>query len=234
MLDQIETSLINHAKTGQKTLIIVDEAQNLESSAFEELRMLSNFQAGEHAMVQLLLLGQPELKERLDTAPDLEQLRQRVIATHHLTAMEPEEIKPYIEHRMGLVGWSGNPAIADEAFAPLFAYSGGIPRKINNLMTRVLLMGSVERRETIDAALVQAVIADLARDSNSVSLDAPAAISPAKAHSADPVSLDFAARIAMLESHSAEQGAVIRRTLELLVNWAESGQSSGFLRAPAR
>jgi general secretion pathway protein A len=237
VLDRIETNLLDHARTGQKTLIIVDEVQNLEHGALEELRMLSNFQAGEHALVQLLLLGQPEFKDRLDKAPELEQLRQRVIATHHLTAMEMSEIRPYTEHRMKLVGWTGTPSIDDSAIAPLFAYSGGMPRKLNNVMTRVLLMGSVERRDVIDGGLVDAVVADMARDAFSVSTgSAQAAGGRAQSFATDSVALDLAARIAMLESHAEEQGAVLRKTLSLLVQWAESDVAaprSEFFRAPA-
>jgi general secretion pathway protein A len=236
VLDRIETNLLDHARTGQKTLIIVDEVQNLERDALEELRMLSNFQAGEHALVQLLLLGQPEFKARLDKAPELEQLRQRVIATHHLTAMEKGEIRAYIEHRLKLVGWSGTPSIDESAIDPLFAYSGGMPRKLNNVMTRVLLMGAVEKRAVVDGALVDAVVADMARDAFSVTAASAQENSGAKPFATDSVALDLAARIAMLESHAEEQGAVLRRTLSLLVQWAESdvpAPRSEFFRAPA-
>ncbi len=234
LLDRIETRFLDLARTGQKTLIIVDEAQNLDHAALEELRMLSNFQAGEHAMIQVLMLGQPEFRERLDQSADLEQLRQRVIATHHLTAMEREEIRPYIEHRMRLVGWHGNPAISEDAVGPLYAYSEGIPRKLNTLMTRVLLLGSMEQRAQINGALVDMVIADMAREDHSpqiaVKTSSVGGVAP------DHVTLDLAARIVMLESHADEQGAVLRRLLTVLVNWAESDQPhpiNEFFRAPA-
>ncbi len=236
LLDRIETKLIDHARAGQKTLIIVDEAQNLDQSALEELRMLSNFQAGEHAMVQLLLLGQPEFKARVDSAPELEQLRQRIIATHHLTAMQLDEVKPYLEHRLSLVGWSGVPTLEDSAVEPLFIYSAGMPRRLNNIMTRVLLMGSVERRSVIDGALVEAVIADLDRDSSKETTRPVGVPASVGATSHDPITLDLAARMAMLESHADEQGAVLRRVLTLLVQWAESEDTrptSEFFRAPA-
>lgn len=237
LLDDIEMRLLDFARTGQKTLIIVDEAQNLDFAALEELRMISNFQAGEHAMVQICMLGQPEFKQRLDTAPELEQLRQRVIATHHLTAMDHAEVQPYIEHRLRLVGWAGNPQLAADAFDPIFAYSGGIPRKINNLMTRVLLAGSMEQRVVIDGALVNAVAADLARDLELGSESAAESVSTTRKSGApDPVTLDLAARLAMVESHADEQGAVLRRVLTLLVEWAESGErtpATEFFRAPA-
>jgi general secretion pathway protein A len=182
------------------------------------------------------LLGQPEFKSRLDKAPELEQLRQRVIATHHLTAMERGEISPYIQHRMKLVGWKGTPAIDESAIDPLFAYSGGMPRKLNNVMTRVLLMGAIDRREVVDGALVDAVIADMARDAFSVGSVSAQEGSEAPSFATDSVALDLAARIAMLESHAEEQGAVLRRTLSLLVQWAESdvpAPRSEFFRAPA-
>jgi general secretion pathway protein A len=236
LLDQIEGRLIDHARGGQKTLIIVDEVQNLDHSALEELRMLSNFQAGEHAMVQLFLLGQPEFKTRLDQAPELEQLRQRVIATHHLTAMARDEIKPYVEHRLKLVGWTGNPSIEDSAIDPLLSYSGGIPRKLNNIMTRVLLMGSIDNRSSIDGPLVQAVVADLARDAGSLGSMAQEVQPNLPGMTPDSVTLDLAARIAMLESHAEEQGVVLRKMLSLLVDWAEAEEprpTSEIFRAPA-
>jgi general secretion pathway protein A len=233
VLDQIEGRLLELARTGQKTLIIVDEVQNLDHSALEELRMLSNFQAGEHAMVQILLLGQPEFRARLDHSAELEQLRQRVIATHHLTAMDRGEIRPYVEHRMTLVGWNGNPEIAEDAVDPIFAYSGGVPRKVNNLMTRVLLLGSLEQTPVIRSSLVEAVIADMARDGGGGDV----ALRPSQSRAApDHVTLDLAARIAMLESHADEQGAVLRRVLTSLVEWAESEApvpANEFFRAPA-
>ncbi len=233
LLDRIESRLIEHARTGQKTLIIVDEVQNLDQTALEELRMLSNFQVGEHAMVQLFLLGQPEFKERLDAAPETEQLRQRVIATHHLTAMDHAEIRPYVEHRLKLVGWAGKPTIADDAIEPLFRYSGGVPRKLNNLMTRVLLMGSMEQSSAIAGDLVRRVVADLERDGQR---SEPPIVATDGSATPDAVTLDLAARITMLESHADEQGAVLRHLLRLMIDWAEAGQSAPsreIFRAPA-
>jgi general secretion pathway protein A len=229
VLDRIEMNLLDHARTGQRTLIIVDEAQGLSNDALEELRMLSNFQAGEHALVQLFLLGQPEFKARLDAAADLEQLRQRVIATHHLTAMGQIEIRPYIEHRLRLVGWTGHPSIDESAIEPLFRASGGMPRKLNTVMTRVLLMGAVENRTVIDRPLVESAVADYVADgaaaAEPVGDDMAGVAAAAKARAlfaTDPTMLDFAARVAMLESHAAEQGIVLRRLLELMVERAES------------
>lgn len=177
LLSRIDMTLQERVKTGQRTLLIVDEAQNLPTSALEELRMLSNFQSGSSAMLQILLLGQPEFRERLNTAPELEQLRQRVIATHHLTAMEPEEVGPYLGHRLKLVGWNGRPQFTEESIAALQQHSGGLPRKLNTLASRVLLLGAVEHRAVIDEDNVAAVVADLARDAGLEPADIPASLS---------------------------------------------------------
>ncbi len=161
-LKAIENYLHAEARAGRRCLLIVDEAQNLSIDAVEELRMLSNFQLGSSALLQIFLLGQPEFRDMVQGAPELEQLRQRIIATHHLEAMEADEVEPYIIHRLSRAGWTGRPQISQDAFAAMYEETGGVPRKLNTLMNRVLLMGAVEQLETIDSGLVVAVIADMA------------------------------------------------------------------------
>ncbi|MEZ5710784.1 MAG: XrtA-associated ATPase [Blastomonas sp.] len=165
-LKTIEHFLHEEARAGRRCLLIIDESQNLPVSAIEELRMLSNFQLGSQALLQIFLLGQPEFRDTVQRSPDLEQLRQRVIATHHLDAMAEDEVQPYIEHRLRHVGWSGNPEFTADACARLYAASGGIPRKLNSLANRLMLMGAIESRQSIDGAMVDAVIADLDSDQN--------------------------------------------------------------------
>jgi general secretion pathway protein A len=161
-LKAIEGFLHAEARAGRRCLLIVDEAQNLAIDALEELRMLSNFQLGSQALLQIFLLGQPEFRDMVQSAPELEQLRQRVIATHHLEPMEPDEVEPYIIHRLSRTGWNGRPRFDAEAISAIYAETQGVPRKLNTLMNRVLLMGAIEQVETIDAGLVTAVIADMA------------------------------------------------------------------------
>jgi general secretion pathway protein A len=227
LLDRIERQINDRARAGQRTLLIVDEAQNLPISSLEELRMLSNYQTGGQSMLQIFLLGQPEFRDRLEHLEALEQLRQRVIATHHLTAMEPSEVGPYILHRMKLVGWTGVPTFADDAFAALHRHSGGIPRKINNLMTRVLLMASLEQAKVIDAGVVEAVIDDIAADQSSGVPSDHAALKlvEAGAPMRDDVKLDLAARVAMLETHVSEQGEALRRVIAMLADWVEAEEA---------
>jgi general secretion pathway protein A len=233
LLDRIERFITDRARTGQRTLLIVDEAQNLPISSLEELRMLSNFQAREQSMLQIFLLGQPEFRDRLNDSDQLEQLRQRVIATHHLTSMEAQEVGPYIEHRMRLVGWQGTPQFDPAAYAMIFEQTGGVPRKINNLMTRVLLMGALEKSPVVDTRLISAVIADLGKETSE-----PRTAKPASSVIPDSATLDLSARLAILEAQSEEQGLALRRVLGLLVDWVEHDDlnRSGpeILRAPAR
>lgn len=161
-LKSIENFLHAEARTGRRCLLIVDEAQNLSIDALEELRMLSNFQLGSSALLQIFLLGQPEFRDLVRDAAELEQLRQRVIATHHLEPMEANEVEPYIVHRLSRAGWNGRPQVTADAYAALYAETGGVPRKLNTLMNRVMLMGAVEQVDLLDGGLVEAVIADMA------------------------------------------------------------------------
>ena len=162
-LQKIEGYLHGQARAGRRSLLIVDEAQNLSVSAIEELRMLSNFQLGGQSLLQIFLLGQPEFRDLL-RSPDLEQLRQRVIATHHLEPMLPSEIEPYVIHRLGIAGWTGNPAFTPASFSALYAATGGVPRRLNALISRVLLLGAIEQIHEIDADAVAVVVADMGLD----------------------------------------------------------------------
>ncbi|MEH6716040.1 XrtA/PEP-CTERM system-associated ATPase [Parasphingorhabdus flavimaris] len=171
LLSAFEEFLHSEARAGRRCLLIVDESQNLPVDALEELRMLSNFQLGGQALLQIFLLGQPEFRDMLENSNQLEQLRQRVIAHHHLEPMSAEEIEPYITHRLSKSGWSGRPKITSNVFRLLFIETDGVPRKINTLMSRVLLMGSIEQAELIDQAMVGRVLADL--NGEDIDIDAP-------------------------------------------------------------
>ena len=164
MLLAIERGLHAVARTGKRTLLIVDEAQALPVASLEELRMLSNFQAGGHAMLQIVLLGQPEFRDRLHGEDRLEQLRQRVIAIHHLDPMEANEVADYIAHRLAVVGWTGRPDFTEDAFAAFYRGSAGVPRRLNLLAGRVMLFAAIEGLEVIDGRTVETVIGDLHAD----------------------------------------------------------------------
>ena len=164
LLTAIERALNGVAREGRRILLIVDEAQALPLASLEELRMLSNFQAGGHALLQILLVGQPEFRERLLGSAAVEQLRQRVIAIHHLDPMEPEEVPDYIAHRLAVAGWTGRPDFAADAFDALYDASGGVPRRLNVLAGRVLLQAAIEGVELIGRQTVESVAANMAAD----------------------------------------------------------------------
>ncbi|MES3152671.1 ExeA family protein [Sphingomonas faeni] len=230
LLPAIERGLHAVARTGKRTLLIVDEAQALPVSALEELRMLSNFQAGGHALLQIVLLGQPEFRDRLHGSERLEQLRQRVIAIHHLDPMEEDEVSDYLAHRLSVVGWTGNPDFADDAFAAFYAGSAGVPRRLNMLAGRVMLHAAIEDLTVIDAAVVKTVQRDLEGDLPMLATDTgkgaaasdgklpPAAVATPVPRT-DPMIED---RIAALEARVELQDKALRRVLTLLVDWVEN------------
>ena len=160
-LTAIETFLHEEARAGRKVMLIVDEAQNLSVGALEELRMLSNFHLGSQPLLQMVLLGQPEFRQLLEEWDELEQIRQRVIAAHHLEAMQPEEIEQYVTHRLSHVGWQGNPEFEPQVWKRIFEESRGIPRLINRLMSRLLMRGAARSQSRIDVALVDAVVEEM-------------------------------------------------------------------------
>ena len=182
----------------------------------------------------IFLLGQPEFRDRLNASPSLEQMRQRVIATHHLDPMTPDETLPYLEHRLKLAGWTGNPKFTADAAMSLHSASGGIPRKLNTLATRTLLMGSVEVAATIDSDLVARVVKDFGDETpakvvtyvdNTLTEASENAVHAPMRVADDSRLLDHEARIAMLEAQIQEQEAALRRVLTLLVDWVERDET---------
>jgi putative secretion ATPase (PEP-CTERM system associated) len=184
LLNRIEAFLHGQARAGRRTLLIVDEGQNLPVSAIEELRMLSNFQLGGQALLQIFLLGQPEFRDMM-ASEGLEQLRQRVIATHHLEPMMASEIQPYIEHRLRLVDWQGNPRFTTDAYAAIHRATDGVPRRVNAVVSRVLLLGAIDRLDLIDTPVVDAVVADMGHEGE-VEAAPQAIVAPAQP-SAQPI-----------------------------------------------
>ena len=160
LLLALETFLVSVAASGKRALLIVDEAQNLTPAAVEELRMLSNFQLEDHALLQSFLVGQPEFRDIMQSG-DMQQLRQRVIASYHLGPLDSQETRGYIEHRLSHVGWNQDPIFEDGAFSVIYSYTGGIPRRINTLCDRLLLGAYLADRHSIGEADVREVIDEL-------------------------------------------------------------------------
>ena len=160
LLISLEAFFLSKALQGKRCLLIVDEAQNLQTKAIEELRMLSNFQSGKKALLQTFLIGQPEFRKILQS-PEMLQLRQRVTATCHLGPLDQDETQEYIRHRLRCAGAKEKPELAVEIFETIYSYTDGIPRRINNLMDRVLLNGFLAEKIFIDLSLVDKIIEEL-------------------------------------------------------------------------
>ncbi len=221
-LTEIESFLHEEAREGRRCLLVMDESQNLSVSALEELRMLSNFQLGNHPLLQTLLLGQPEFRATIQSDPGLEQLRQRVIAAHHLEPMQKGEIESYIIHRLKKVGWDGNPAFDQRVFTELYEASGGIPRRVNQVANRLLLLGAVEERSRIDAAMLQNVLAEM--EAERAFPEAAPAPMPMAEVSYEPVkAMPTTPRVdkEMLEEYLAERDAQIAELQQAIVEMAE-------------
>lgn len=159
-LVSLEGFLRSVAKDGRRALLIIDEAQNLAPRAVEELRMLSNFQVGTNALVQSFLVGQPEFRQTM-CSPHMQQLRQRVIASCHISPLGAEDTRAYIEHRLTHAGWKNDPTISADAFEAIFRFSGGTPRRINTLCDRLLLSGFLNESHEIEICDVETVAKEL-------------------------------------------------------------------------
>ncbi len=156
----LEAYLIDLASQRRRALLIVDEAQNLGHPLIEELRLLSNLQVGASALLQVFLVGQPDLRVLIQ-AKAMEQLRQRVTASCHLGPLDAHETQAYVQHRLRRVGWTQNPRIEAQAYAAVHQWTAGIPRRINRLFNRVLLATFLESSDSITAQAVEQIARDL-------------------------------------------------------------------------
>ena len=152
--------LIDRLKKDRTVLLIIDEAQNLSPEMLEEVRLLSNLETPNSKLIQILLVGQPELSEMLDR-DDLRQLRQRIVLRHELKPFDAAELEFYVEERLRLAGYTGKGIFKCSAFRELFAVTGGVPRLVNVVCDGSLLTGYGRDQLTLDAEIVREVANDL-------------------------------------------------------------------------
>jgi general secretion pathway protein A len=207
LLHLFERMACDQRAASRRCLLVIDEAQNLSMAALEELRMLSNITVAGRASIQTILLGQPQFRVTLANA-GLEQLRQRILASYHLGPLSEEETRAYIEHRLRRVGWNDDPAWEDTAFACVYRCTGGIPRRINTLCSRVLLRGAIEEAHTIIGPMVEITANELSHD-----LGMQSAIPQGEC---PPTGETLLSRIEVLEKNSERQDRLFRRVLDLL------------------
>lgn len=188
LIATLEAYLTLLATQKKRAVLIVDEAQNLSRDAIEELRMLSNFQFGNQALLQSFLIGQPELREML-LSRSLEQLRQRVIASYHLGPMDCDETRRYVEHRLTKVGWTGDrPKFDDDAFDELYQWTSGIPRRINLLCNRVLLSTFLSGGTEVTASAVARIAMEIRAEIGGALAAPPQAANPVPPSQPDTMS----------------------------------------------
>ncbi|MES9868631.1 MAG: AAA family ATPase [Sedimenticola sp.] len=150
----------SHFRQGRRSVLVVDEAQGLTHEALEELRLLTNLRIGGVPLLQIFLVGQEELHEKL-VDKRLEQLNQRIIAACHLESLTLEQVVMYVLHRLRVAGWQGHPKLNPELFPLLYEFSFGIPRRINIACSRMMLLGSLEQKSELTKHEIQVAISEL-------------------------------------------------------------------------
>ncbi|MBK5930546.1 ExeA family protein [Halochromatium salexigens] len=151
LLQQLMESMHEYHRRGVRTLLIIDEAQDLGASALEELRLLTNLHQAGHPLLQIVLVGQEPLRE-LVRQPEMEQLHQRLIAAWHLQPLDPEETIGYVRHRLETAGWQGDPVFEPGVMEAVYAFSQGVPRRINLVCSRLLLHGCISELHRLTEA----------------------------------------------------------------------------------
>lgn len=157
---QLNNFLLEQLSVGNNSVLIIDEAQNLRLSTLETIRMLSNLETEKEKLLQIILVGQPQLREKLDS-PDLLQLRQRISVRFHVRALEKNEVHGYIDHRLRVAGPEESASFSPEAIDHIYAYSNGIPRLINVICDKALLLAFVRDQRNIESDIIQKSIREI-------------------------------------------------------------------------
>jgi general secretion pathway protein A len=231
LLKRIEEFAATTQSQGRRILLVVDEAQNLPVEALEELRMLSNLMVRGIVTIQAILLGQPQFRNVLGR-PELDQLRQRITASCHLGPLSAQETRNYVEHRLNLVGWKRDPNFTDTCFEEIFRHTGGIPRRINTLSSRVMLLGFLEEQHVITDTMVTQVAEELANELGTVVAKVAVAHEPAGKNGAmrEPEQpsteiAELSKRVAGVEQGLYRHDRAIRRALEIVAKYLDRAGS---------
>jgi TonB family protein len=185
MQDTLNQLLVRENRAGRQTIVIIDEAQNLDISVLETLRMLSNFETPSEKLLQIILAGQPQMVQRLAT-PELAQLYQRIPIRTTLIPFDLEDTRNYIEHRLRIAGYQGPPLFRPAAVQSIFERSGGVPREINTLCFNALLLATAAGKKQIDLEILHEVAADLKFNPMPFNPETPPAGIPDVRDAADP------------------------------------------------
>jgi general secretion pathway protein A len=227
MHDEFNKRLLQTARAGKRLIVVIDEAQNLRPEVLETVRLLSDFETPQAKLMQIVLAGQPELADKL-ASPELAQLLQRISSVQGLEPLPSWEIKNYIEHRLRIAGYQGNPLFTAEAYRTIAEFTGGIPRNVNNFCFNALSLACALRKSVVDSEVVHEVIHDL--DIGKLSSDPPTESTGAQSQSSgsqnvfgDPSMTGTRGEI----SSPAEAAAYMQQIVLKLKNWRESSDKAG-------
>ena len=225
-LGALSTYLQNQVREGRRPVLLVDEAQNLSVECLEELRLLTNVHVDFHPALQIIFLGQPQFNKIL-AGPELAQLSERVTASVELGRLSEADTRGYIEHRLRVAGWSGDPQFSDAAYQEIYGLTRGLPRQINKLCARLLLAGYLDELHVIDIELTDKVFMNFRNEPNSgFNYDWS---SNNGDHSEGPGSesheQSLEGRIARLEEDIKDQERLVRKVLDLFLNHLGSGDA---------
>jgi len=157
---QMNQALLSRIAAGRDIVLVIDEAQNLSFEVLEQVRLLSNLETDDQKLLQIVLMGQPELKAVL-RRPELRQLRQRILVHCELARLDPYELAHYVNHRMSKAGWNGRPVLTASAMRKIHGFSKGIPRVVNNLCDKSLLSAYIRESDEIDYWDVRRAVKDV-------------------------------------------------------------------------
>src|SRR5579864_61839 len=223
MHEEFNRRLLQEARAGNRFIVVIDEAQNLEPSVLETVRLLSDFETPRAKLMHIILAGQPELADKL-ASPGLAQLRQRVSIVHGLEPLSVGEIKNYIEHRLRIAGYEGGPLFAPGVYADIARFTQGIPRNINNFCFNALSLTCAMQKKVVDSEAVQEVIGDL--DITKLTSEPPAAALPDFMDISYPQARQSAGPSNGQNNHEilspAEAAAYMQQVAMKLKNWQDS------------
>jgi general secretion pathway protein A len=219
MHEEFNRRLLQEARAGNRFIVVIDEAQNLEPSVLETVRLLSDFETPRAKLMHIILAGQPELADKL-ASPGLSQLRQRVSIVHGLQPLSAAEIKNYIEHRLRIAGYEGEPLFTPGVYEEIARFTEGIPRNINNFCFNALSLTCALQKKVVDDEIVKEVIADL--DISKLTSDVPS----------EPVDLVYPRNQASFPASNgqnnheilspSEAAAYMQQVAAKLKNWQDS------------
>jgi general secretion pathway protein A len=219
MHEEFNRRLLQEARAGNRFIVVIDEAQNLEPAVLETVRLLSDFETPRAKLMHIVLAGQPELADKL-ASPGLAQLRQRVSIVHGLEPLSVGEIKNYIEHRLRIAGYEGEPLFTLDAYEEIARFTEGIPRNINNFCFNALSLAYASQKKTVDSEVVREVIGDL--DISKLTTEIP----PDFADVPYPRSRNLSTATPAQNNHEilspTEAAAYMQQVALKLKNWQES------------